>query len=75
LQIEVVAAFRHGIYRIQTPHVKKRLPTHCLLSSAVSRRTIVRSAALASNVVASMPMVFPCTNPASASRFMALFSF
>jgi hypothetical protein len=34
----------------------------------VSRRTMLRSAAFAFNVVASMPIVLPLTNPASASR-------
>jgi hypothetical protein len=34
----------------------------------VSRRTKLRSAALASSVVASMPTVVPWTRPASASR-------
>jgi hypothetical protein len=37
----------------------------------VSRRTMLRSAAFASNVVASMPMLLPLTSPASASRCVA----
>ena len=34
----------------------------------MSRRTMLRSAAFASSVVASIPIVLPLTKPASASR-------
>ena len=56
---------RVGVAR---PDASASRVSHASYSSPVSRRTMLRSAALASSVVASMPSVRPCASWASASR-------
>ena len=53
---------------VAMPEAAASRVSHASYASPVSRRTMLRMAALASSVVASMPIVCPCTRLASASR-------
>ena len=53
---------------VSIPEASANRRTNASYDSPVSRRSMLRIAAFASSVVASMPTVFPRTRPAAANR-------